>query len=243
MNREQAKEILLLYRPGQRAPDSPEMAEALELAERDHELGRWFEEHRQFQQAMRDKLRQIAPPPQLKEMLLARPRIVPLPARRFVPAWLAAAAAIVLLLALYPLRPRPNPPDRFADYAAMMVSKATLQYGMEFKTNDLAQLARLIAAKGGPEAYSIPPSLQKLPLTGGGTLRWRSNPVAMVCFDKGSNNMVFLFVMKRTAVKDPPPDKPRIAKINSMLTASWTSGDKTYVLAGPEEADFEKKYF
>ncbi len=243
MNREEAKEILLLYRPGEHGSASPEMQEALELAERDSELGQWFEEHRQFQQAMRDKLRQIAPPPHLKEMLLARPKIVALPARSFAPAWLAAAAAIVLLLALYPLRPRPGHPDRFADYAAMMVSKATLQYGMEFKTNDLVQLQRMIAAKGGPEDYHIPPNLEKLPLTGGGTLRWRSNPVAMVCFDKGSNNMVFLFVMKSTAVKDPPPAKPTLAKINSMLTASWTSGDKTYVLAGVEEADFEKKYF
>jgi hypothetical protein len=27
-----------------------------------------------------------------------------------------------------------------------------------------------------------------------------------------------------------------------MLAARWTRGDNTYVLAGPEEADFLKKY-
>jgi len=27
-----------------------------------------------------------------------------------------------------------------------------------------------------------------------------------------------------------------------MLAARWTQGDNTYVLAGPEEADFLKKY-
>lgn len=243
MNREEAKQVLLLYRPGLARQESPEMEQALEMAAHDPDLAQWFQEHRQFQEAMQDKLRQITPPPYLKDAILARPKIVPLPRMRFAPAWLAAAAAIVLFLALFPLRPRTTAPDRFADYAAMMVSKATLQYGMEFRTNDLAQLRRLIAAKGGPGDYTIPSNLQKLSLTGGGSLRWRSNPVAMVCFDKGSNNMVFLFVMKSSAVKDPPPEKPTLAKVSSMLTASWTSGDKTYVLAGSDEADFEKKYF
>jgi len=54
--------------------------------------------------------------------------------------------------------------------------------------------------------------------------------------------MLFLFVMKRSAVKDPPPKTPQLAKVRQMLVASWTLGDNTYVLAGPEEADFLKKY-
>ena len=64
----------------------------------------------------------------------------------------------------------------------------------------------------------------------------------MVCFDRGDKQMLFLFVMRRTALKDPPPEKPQLAKLHQMLTASWTQGDNTYILAGPEETGFDKKY-
>jgi hypothetical protein len=77
---------------------------------------------------------------------------------------------------------------------------------------------------------------------GGGLLRWRSNPVAMVCFDRGDRQMLFLFVMDRSAIPDPPPTTPKIAQVNKLLTASWTQGDRTYVLAGPEDAEFVRKY-
>ena len=60
-------------------------------------------------------------------------------------------------------------------------------------------------SRGAPADYDVPRGLERLQLTGGGRLTWRSNPVAMVCFDRGDKQMLFLFVMKRSAVKDPPP--------------------------------------
>ena len=244
MNRDEAKKVLLLYRPGQEEPYDGEFEQALDLARHDAELGRWFEQHKRFQEAMQAKFRQIEAPAHLKQALLANQKIVRLPARsRHAPVWLTAAAAVFIGLAVLRFWPNPSPPDRFEDYQAMMVSKATLQYGMEFRTHDKEQLRRMIASKGGPGDYSLTKGLEKLPLTGGGSLRWRSNPVAMVCFDRGTNNMLFLFVMKSSAVKDPPPQTPHLTRVSSMVTSSWTSGDKTYVLAGAEEADFDKKYF
>jgi hypothetical protein len=64
----------------------------------------------------------------------------------------------------------------------------------------------------------------------------------MVCFDRGDKQMVFLFVMKRAALKDPPPAKPLITRIDALTTVSWTTGDRTYLLAGPQDADFLRKY-
>jgi len=88
----------------------------------------------------------------------------------------------------------------------------------------------------------VPRGLKQLQLTGGGLLRWRSQPVTMVCFDRGDKQMLFLFVMARSAVKDPPPETPQVVKVNKLLTAQWSQADKTYLLAGPEEADFVRKY-
>ena len=123
-----------------------------------------------------------------------------------------------------------------------MVSGALREYGMDIKTNDMRVVRQELASRGAPADYVVPRGLGRLRLTGGGRLTWRSNPVGMVCFNRGDNQMLFLFVLKRSALKDPPPATPRLAKVNELLTASWTQGDETYVLAGPEEADFVQKY-
>jgi len=246
MNSSQAKEILLLYRPGTAEMADPQMAEALELARQDPELGRWFDQHRAFQKAMRAKFQQIEVPAHLKASLLIRgavaPKILPPQAWWRSPIWLTAAAAVLLLLGLYGVWLKPRTPDRFANYQARMVSQALREYRMDLVTNDMHQIRQFMAARGAPDDYRVPQGLERLQLTGGGLLAWRSNPVAMVCFDRGDKQMLFLFVMKRTALKDPPPEAPQVSKVSQILTVSWTRGDNTYVLAGPEEAGFVQKY-
>ena len=77
MNRSEAREILLLYRPGTADLFDPPMVEALELARQDPELGRWFEQHCAFQKAMRAKFQQIEVPAHLKTSLLIRGAVAP----------------------------------------------------------------------------------------------------------------------------------------------------------------------
>jgi hypothetical protein len=221
------------------------MAEALEMARQDPELGRWFEQHRAFQKAMRAGFQQIEVPVHLKISLLtqkpAQQRPIPPHPWWRSPVWLAAAA-VVLLLGLAGAWLKPRPANRFANYQSRVVSEAQREYRMDLVTNDMRQIRQFMASRGAPADYDVARGLEHLQLTGGGRLTWRSNPVTMVCFDRGDKQMLFLFVLKRSAVKDPPPATPQMAKVNLMLTASWTRGDNTYVLAGPEEADFLKKY-
>ena len=113
---------------------------------------------------------------------------------------------------------------------------------MDIVTNDMRAVRRFLEERGAPSEYELTEGLEKLTLTGAGLLEWRSNPVAMVCFDRGDNQMLFLFVMNKAAVKDSPPAAPQVEQVNKLLTVSWTRDDYTYVLAGPEEPDFEKKY-
>jgi hypothetical protein len=245
VNRAQAKQILLLYQSGARDFQDPEMDEAMELARHDPELASWFEQHQAFQASMRAKLRQLEVPFQLKASLLASRKIV----RPLVfwqrPVWVAAAAIFVLLLGITGFLLRPSVPDRFADYRETMVSAAVRVYGMDLETTDPLQLRQFIANKGAPADYRLTQGLEQLPLKGGGLQRWRGHPVSMVCFDRGGSRMLFLFVLKRSAVKDPPPEnasKAELAPLEGLLTASWTRGDDTYVLAGPDEASFAEKY-
>jgi hypothetical protein len=242
----EAREVLLLYRPDTADATDPQIAEALELAGRDPELGRWFEEHRAFQKAIRAKFQQIEVPAHLKGSLLirgaAQPKAIPLQAWWHRPVWLTAAAAVLVLFGLAGMWLRPRVPDRFANYQTRMVSEVQREYAMDLVTNDMRQIRQFMARHDAPADYDVPRGLERLQLTGGGRLTWRNNPVAMVCFDRGDKQMLFLFVMKRSAVKDPPPATPRVSEVSQMLTVSWTQGDNTYVLAGPEEADFVKKY-
>jgi hypothetical protein len=242
VNSQEAKQILLLYRPGAGDADDLQMVQALDLTRQDPELGQWFEQHCAFQRAMRAKFQDIVPPPHLKAAILAQQKIIHPPIWWQEPVWLAAAAVVALFLGLAGFWLWPHAPNRFANFQARMVSTALRQYPMDIVTNDMLQVRQWMAARGAPADYDLTKGLERLKLTGGGLLRWRNNPVTMVCFDRGDTQMLFLFVMNRAAIKDPPPASPQLAKVNDLQAASWTQGDKTYVLAGPEESDFARKY-
>ena len=71
MNRNEAKTILLLYRPGTTDAGDPEIAGALALAKQDPELTRWLAEHCARQEAVRAGFRKITAPAGLKEQIIS----------------------------------------------------------------------------------------------------------------------------------------------------------------------------
>lgn len=251
MNNHQAKEVLLLYRPGTRDAEDPEVIEAMKVARQDPELAKWFAQHQAFQLAMRAKFREISTPERSKVALSARlalsaPQKIIRPVAFWQsPVWLAAAAIFIALFGLAVVWLRPSVPDRFTHYRESMVSAAVRMYGMDVVTKDPTELRNYIAKEGAPADYTLTPGLASLKLQGGGRLRWRGNPVSMVCFDRGGGSTLFLFVMKRSSLKDAPhqePTKAQLAQIDGLMTASWSQGDDTYVLAGPTEEGFADKY-
>ncbi|HEY5909552.1 MAG TPA: hypothetical protein VJA21_02995 [Verrucomicrobiae bacterium] len=242
MTAAEARQILLLYRPGTADAEDPEVVQAMAVAREDRELARWFENHCAFQKAMRAGFRQIQVPAHLKLSVLANARAIPSPAPSRTPVWLAAIAGILLLFGLAGLWLRPRAANNYQNFAGRMLTTALRPYQMDIQTNDMRQVRSYLASQGAPSDYELTRGLEKLPLTGAGALRWRSNPVSMVCFNRGDNEMLFLFVLKRTALKDPPPEQPQIARQRDCVTVRWSRGDKTYMLAGPEEANFVQKY-
>ncbi|HTR42231.1 MAG TPA: hypothetical protein VMH87_11505, partial [Pseudomonadales bacterium] len=71
MNNDEAKQVLLLYRPGTSDAEDPETAAALALAKTDPELSRWLEEHCARQTALRDKFRQLPVLAGLREQIIS----------------------------------------------------------------------------------------------------------------------------------------------------------------------------
>jgi hypothetical protein len=242
VTREEAKRILLLYRPD--LADDPEFAEALKEARRDPELGRWLEQHLLTQAALREKFSEIPAPAELKERILADRKILRPIWRRQRTAWLAAAASIALLvgLALWFTREPKYAYDRFTDYRTRMVQIVLREYRMDITTPDGEKVRQYMQSRGAPADYTLPKGLQQVAVKGGGLLRWRGQRVSMVCFDRGNKQLLYLFVMNRTGLKDAPPETVQITKVKKLATASWSSGDKTYVLASEEDPAAIRKY-
>jgi hypothetical protein len=209
----------------------------------DPDLAAWFKQHQAFQKAMRAKFREIEAPAHVKMAVLAESKIIRPAIWWQRPASLAAAATIALLLCYLAFWQRPYIPDRFADLRKMMVAKAEGLYGMDWETSDMEQLRKRFTEKGAPADYHVPEKLQNARLLGGVKLSWRTHPVSMVCMRTADNTNVWLFVTDRSAMKDAPVGKRQYQKVDQLFTASWTDGERTYVLAAPDERGFEGKYF
>jgi len=243
MDSQQAKKVLALFRPGNADETKPEFEEALKQTKRDPELATWFNQHCAFQKAAREQFRQIAVPGDLKDRILSktRPRNVVL--WRQAPLALAAAAAIVLLAGLAAFWFRPGGDDNLSAYRNRIVRSAMREYRMNLLTNDLNEIRRFLKENQALADYILPQPLEKLPGTGCAILSWQGKRVSLVCFELNPRNDLLLFITDRTTVSDSPPaGKPQFAPVGKLMTASWTAGDKFYILAGPGDQKFLQQY-
>jgi hypothetical protein len=233
----EARKLLLRWRPGQSEEHDPEIAAALELAARDPELKSWLEQHSAFQRSMRQSLRAIPVPPDLRDRVLAQSKILRPPTSWWLPPGWVAAAAIVLLLTFVGLRLRSIPDDSFQTFRSRMVRTVLRQYTMDIVTNDMSEVRRFLSTRKAPSDYILTPGLSRLAVTGAGVLRWQGQLVSMVCLNSTNQGPLFLFVVDRTALSRPPAGPPEFLQVSELMTASWTQGEKTYLLAGPGGRD------
>src|SRR6266566_5699510 len=240
-----AKEILLRYRPGTTDADDPEFVEALEQAKLDPELARWFAANQAFHITIRDRFRQLPVPAGLKEGILAgyRPAVIPVWWQQPAFQTLATAAGIVLLISVALFWSQPREGTDFAAFQSRVVRNAQRGYAMEITTTNLGEIRQYLASQGAQADYVLPAPLEKLPGDGGAVLRWRNKTVSMVCFDLGDHNDLYLFVANRADLPGAPSTSdPKFTKIGNLTAASWSAGNRTYVLAGPGDEQFVGQY-
>jgi hypothetical protein len=252
VNHDEAKTILMLYRPGTADADDPQIAGALALAKREPELARWLEEHSARQEALRSKFRQITVPAGLKEQIIsesaARAMTISRQRRNTVFAAVAAMASVVILLIVLSsswLPHRQNDDNTLAIYQNQMVRIALNPYGMDLTTNDSEQVRAYLATRQAPADYDLPPALQKAALTGCAVEGWQNVKVSMICFRTGrplppnQSSDLWLFVVDRASLKGAPESsQPRFAAVKGLITAVWAQGDRVYLLGteGDESA-------
>lgn len=245
MNRNEAKQILLLYRPGTADGDDPQVAEALAWAQRDAELARWLEQVCAQQIALRAKFRQLEPPAGLMEQIiseqaasrrrpLGRPKVL-----LGLAAMLVAVLVAVLAAGGFWLHPQPQRANdnTLVIFQNRMASAALRGYAMDLTTGDASGIRDYLGHHAAPADYVLPPALQKAGLAGCAIQGWQGTKVAMICFRTGqplatgAQSDLWLFVVDRASVAGAPAgSRPQFARVNRLNTAIWTQGDKLYLL-------------
>ena len=239
MNRDEAKTILLLYRPGTADADDPEIAAALALAKQDPELTCWLVEHCARQEAVRAGFRKITAPAGLKEQIISEQAAHEKRLFWRRRAVLTVAAVAVALAVLTPLwfQHHGKEDDTCAAYRRQMASVALRGYSMDLATNNPASVRAYLAQKDAPADYVLPAPLEKTAMTGCAIEAWQGAKVSMICFrtgkplPPGEQSDLWLFVIDRSRVKDAPLAGSRqMVQVNRLRMVAWTEGNKLYVL-------------
>ncbi|MBU6399837.1 MAG: hypothetical protein KGS61_05915 [Verrucomicrobia bacterium] len=242
MDKRQAQEILIRYRPGLDDASEPEMQQALELVRRDPELAHWLAQQQAAYVAIGARLRVIAPPRGLREQIISERylhRSPDWPRRLVLPAIAIAGLACCLLL----LWPRPMGAAAFSAFRDRMVRSGLRDYRMDVLTGDLKRIRDYLTRKRSDGDFVLTAGLEKLSPIGCALRTWHGQRAAMVCFDGGANKVLFLYVIDRAAVSGPPAtDVPELATVSKLMTASWSRGDKVYVLAGEVDQESLRRY-
>jgi hypothetical protein len=243
MTKQEAKQILQSYRPGSNDDKDPFFAAALELARTDSELGKWFALQCEFDQLMASSLESITPPAGLRDAILARNATKELPKQNspFVSKnfLLALAAAIALMAGIAVFHtPSSNAGGQGALTAANFAREALdiKEQGrirLERMSQDPQTLRNWLAQRGAPSNFVLPPGLKGVPSFGCESFDLGGTKVSLICFELGNNQVAHLFVVDKSALKDASQEsQPEFREDHGIAFATWTSGDKSYVLTG-----------
>lgn len=241
MNNEEAKLILRAYRSGGQDAGEPVFREALEQAQRDPALARWFAHERAVDSRIGAKLRMaIDTPDNLKMQLLAQSRIARPEFKRQRRRWqFALAAAITLLLTLTAIWFRPAE-GGFDRYRAQMADFAAIRLdGLDLLSRDMVEVRRWLARNHSHADLLLPAGLDGKSSLGCRLLEWKGRKVSLICFELDNRRVGHLLVIDEAAFKAAPGASPQFHQVGEVATASWSRGGKTYVVASQGASQLE----
>jgi len=234
MNNQEAKLILQAYRLGGQDAGDPQFREALQQLKLGPELADWFAHERAIEARVQAKIRDaVRPPAHLKAHLLAQGRIVRPAPWWWRPPWLAAAASVALLGILVTIWSWRQSPAQFAAFRQAMVqnAKQTTDH-VSFEAHDLTKIQQWLQARDMNSNFDLPAALRSNSTEGCRVVDWRGRKVTLICYVFNGRDHVDLFVIDSIRFGDfTPSQTPEFAQSDGLITASWTRGNRTYLLA------------
>ena len=228
MNNDEAKFLLRAYRPGGRDAADPAFAGALAQARTDPGLGSWFARAQAFDGAVAEKLRTVAPPPGLREAILAGASVSQASRglRRW-PVWLGLAACVALVFG-----------------AATWALRNTVSAGplMAFALHDArfekhvghgeaaSELQRVLQDPATRLTAGLPVNLAALRSTGCRTLSFGGREVLEICFQRGGS-MFHLYMARRSDFPQVASAQPRFGHKYGCCAAQWTDTRHVFIVA------------
>ncbi len=242
MTRDEAKVILQSCLAHDAMPGDERMEEALAMVQQDEELAAWFENEMSFDQIVRDKIAEVAPPPGLKERILAAAPAtgntpIPFPAQERSwwqnPKFISLAACIILVFTFgsllfdpQSLEADPDIPDFYQDVAHTSKQLPAL----ESNSDDLDELRAYLSSRGAPSPGPLPEKVDPLEEVGATAFIWQGSPVALVCMHDGSDYQLFVIDLAVFGDDDVPPTHAELHQVEDVALMAWASEGHLYVL-------------
>lgn len=239
MNREQAR--LELDATTLRPKDA--VHEARAHVENDPTLAAWVNQRTVFDEQVSNILREeMTAPEDLRERLLAAPRVKPLRALDWiVPSLVAAAACIALGWQIMVPEFKGLP----AWQAEAMPTLAKLEIGMsrlDQRSTDVEVLKSYLTASSLPCPHCMPDGLANMRTFGCKRIQVAGRPAAIICFDLGGGKEAHLIVIERLGLPDAPPEhQPQFARSDDWNLAAWSDGTQSFLLATKADVSALKK--
>lgn len=238
MDKQEAKMILQSYRPGGQDAGDPAFAEALALARLDPELGEWFRQQTEFDQALSERLPGAPVPVDLRNAILAGHRSDAQLLRPAFTWWkspaLAWAAAIVLLFAVaFLFRDEGQPTLALAAYRTAMTGHLDRGFKFDVQSGSPAELQKWLEFERKFGAVELPPELGAGESIGCRIFDFEAKQSALICFTLPSKEVVHLFMTDGRAFDAAGFDEGVICTpCSDWNTATWRQGSMIYLLVG-----------
>jgi hypothetical protein len=232
MTIEEARFILSAYRPNGSDSDLPAFGDALRMAAGDPELGAWFARSRAHDAAVSLKLRQIEPPPGLREAILAGARVSDTQRSRAPGmAWIAGlAAAAALAIVVFSMKAPARPEAGTAALAAFAINDmANERHGG--KGEPAIALVAELETKGArmPGAEWI--DFERLRDTGCRKLDFAGHEVLEVCFSRDGSQFHFYVARRDGLTGDSAARGPSFITEAAGAAAVWSDSRFDYAIA------------
>jgi hypothetical protein len=232
MTNDEAKFILSAFRPNGSDTGNATFSDALRMAGDDPVLGAWFAQSRAHDASIAGKLGQIAPPPGLREAILAGVRVSGAPTGSGLGwGWIAGlAAAAAVAIGVFSMRAPAHPESGTTELAGFAINDMVNErHGG--RGDPAGALIAELQAKGArmPGADQI--DFEKLRDTGCRTLNFAGHDVIEVCFAR--EGLVFhLYVTRRDGpLGDSVAKGPSFIAQAEGAAAVWSDRRFDYALA------------
>lgn len=266
MKSESIRALLEAYRPGENLESDPQMRAALDAAARDPQLAALRAKTEEFDAAFAARVRQIQPPADLRERILAAhaagkagsakatPALPtasnPVPFRNWLhPAAFALAAVVVLSLALvftFWQRPGVAQPAAMEMQAASagpdtfihMAAEVLQSHRPEFRSSQPRQMVQFISDRGGSSPQNMPGQLSWDQTVACDVVLINGQPVSIICFKSASGGMMHMVVFQRDAFDLPAPGPlPEMQTMDNGAFAAWSENNLVHVLYSESGSD------